>query len=458
MFQLKAVELPWQRVAQDQRFSYVVIIANQEPPKEALPVPRIHAGDVPLEQLKYQLQQVELEIEDLQAEHDSLSRWIYLLSRNLAEIDDQQAIADASRQTLQENGFFLVQGWVPRKELKRLDRFAEQSGLALLAESPGPNEKPPTLMENPPEFRGGQDLVSFYQIPGYWAWDPSSVLSFSFALFFAMILADAAYAIVLGVLLAYFWQKLGQSPGGRGFRRLAVAVLVTSFIYGILVGSFFGVEPPEGSWFARLHILNVNDFNTMMRLSLTIGCLHLSYANLMGSFHATKTSERMKPFGWIAIIFSGLLLVLGGNSLKNVSIGLLVGGLLLIVLFGSDRKVDSIKSVAFRLLGGVGSLFDITKLFGDALSYLRLFALGLSSASLALTFNQIAGQLRGAIPGFGILIALIVLLFGHMLNLLLGIISGFVHGLRLNYIEFFNWSISEEGYPFKAFAKKEFDA
>jgi V/A-type H+-transporting ATPase subunit I len=457
MPQFQAAELPWQRVAQDNRFFYVVAIAEEEPPKDALPVPRVHTGSVPLNELKQQLQQVELEIEDLQAEHDSLSRWIYLLSKNLAEIDDRQALADASQQTRQEDGIFLVQGWAPRKELRRLDRFAQQYGLALLAESPSPKDKPPTLMENPPGFQGGQDLVSFYQIPGYWAWDPSGVLSFSFALFFAMILADAAYAIVLGVLLAYFWKKLGQSAGGRGFRRLAVGILVAAFIYGILVGSFFGIEPPEGSWLARLHVLNVNDFNTMMRLSLTIGCLHLTYANAMAAYHATSTSGRIKPFGWIAIILGGLSLLLAGGSslLSNLGIGLLVGGVLLIILFGSDRKVNSLKSATFRLLGGLGALFDITKLFGDTLSYLRLFALGLASASLAITFNQIAGQLREAIPGFGFFIALLVLLFGHALNLLLGIISGFVHGLRLNYIEFFNWSISEEGYPFKAFAKKE---
>jgi V/A-type H+-transporting ATPase subunit I len=458
MPQFKNLELPWQQVARDQRFSYVVVIDKEEPPKDILPVSRVHTGDVPLKELKRQLQQVELEIEDLQAEHDSLSRWIYLLSKNLAQLDDQQALADASQQTLQDDGIFLVQGWVSRKDLKRLDGFTQQHGLALLAESPGPEDKPPTLMRNPPGFQGGQDLVSFYQIPGYWAWDPSGVLSFSFALFFAMILADAAYAVVLGVLLAYFWKKMGRSPGGQHFRRLAVGVLIATFIYGVLVGSFFGIEPPEGSWLARLHVLNVNDFNVMMRLSLTIGCLHLTYANVMASYHAYNPSERIKPFGWIAMIFGGLFLFLaGGNSIvSNLGRGLLVGGVLLILLFGSDRKVDSLKSAAFRLLGGLGALFDITKLFGDTLSYLRLFALGLASASLAITFNQIAGQLRDAIPGFGLLIALIVLLFGHTLNLLLGIISGFVHGLRLNYIEFFNWSISEEGYPFKAFAKKEF--
>src|SRR5258708_27957175 len=133
----------------------------------------------------------------------------------------------------------------------------------------------------------------------------------------------------------------------------------------------------------------------------------------------------------------------------------IAGGLALVVLFGSNRQVKSLSSALLRLLGGLGSLFDISKIFGDALSYLRLFALGLASASLAITFNQLASQIGKNIPGLGILLAIIILLVGHALNLLLGIISGFVHGLRLNYIEFFKWAISEEGYPFIAFQKKE---
>ena len=111
-----------------------------------------------------------------------------------------------------------------------------------------------------------------------------------------------------------------------------------------------------------------------------------------------------------------------------------------------------------RVLAGLIALTKITSAFGDALSYLRLFALGLASASLAVAFNDLAHQVRSALPGFGILFALLVLLIGHGLNFLLAIVSGFIHGLRLNFIEFFNWSIPEEGRPFRAFARKETSA
>jgi V/A-type H+-transporting ATPase subunit I len=86
---------------------------------------------------------------------------------------------------------------------------------------------------------------------------------------------------------------------------------------------------------------------------------------------------------------------------------------------------------------------------------MRLFALGLSSASLAMTFNQLAGQLQESFPGLGLLLAMVVLIVGHGINLCLAIMSGFVHGLRLNLIEFCNWGLAEEGSPFRAFAKKE---
>jgi len=106
-------------------------------------------------------------------------------------------------------------------------------------------------------------------------------------------------------------------------------------------------------------------------------------------------------------------------------------------------------------LDGLRALTDVTKAFGDVLSYLRLFALGLASAALALTFNDLANQAARAYPGPGLLLALLILLIGHGLNLVLSLMSGVVHGLRLNYIELYNWGLSEEGYPFKAFARRE---
>jgi V/A-type H+-transporting ATPase subunit I len=99
-------------------------------------------------------------------------------------------------------------------------------------------------------------------------------------------------------------------------------------------------------------------------------------------------------------------------------------------------------------------LTGLSKIFGDVLSYLRLFALGLASAQLAMTFNNLAGEAAANISGLGTLAAICILSVGHGLNLLLAVMGGLIHGLRLNYIEFFNWGLSNEGYPFMPLRKR----
>ncbi len=441
---------PWQIVGEDNLHVYVVVIAQEEPPSDALPTPRTHAGSVPPEKLQRQLEQVEIELDEIRAEQEALSRWSFLLSKNLARAEDQTVLQEASTQTKEEEGIFMVQGWMPKRNLKQLDIFAEQQGLAFLAEPPKPDETPPTLMENPSAFKGGEALVTFYETPGYRTWDPSTTVFFSFALFFAMILADTGYALVLWTALLYFWKRMGQSAGGRSTRIYAVVILTASVIYGVMVGSYFGVEPPEGSLLANLKVLNLQNFDGMMKLSIAIGCLHLAFANAVVAYYAVGFPDKAKPIGWIAVIFGGFTgFILGW---QNLAIGLLLGGFLVVFLgafLGSRQKLP------LRVVSGLGALTGITKLFGDVLSYLRLFALGLASGSLALTFNTLAQQVMEGVPGLGFLLGLLILLIGHAMNLGMSFMACFVHGVRLNVIEFFNWGLSEEGYPFHAFIKKE---
>ena len=124
-------------------------------------------------------------------------------------------------------------------------------------------------------------------------------------------------------------------------------------------------------------------------------------------------------------------------------------------LFSSNRPLLTLKPSQWlwRIFDGFLGLTKVSAAFGDTLSYLRLFALGLASAQLAVTFNNLAlGMMQG--PGLGFLLAIVILVVGHGINIVLGIMGGVVHGLRLNCIEFFNWSLTEEGYPFRPFNKK----
>jgi V/A-type H+-transporting ATPase subunit I len=154
------------------------------------------------------------------------------------------------------------------------------------------------------------------------------------------------------------------------------------------------------------------------------------------------------------MILGGFLLAVGqrgeGPWLTTTAVGMLgLGALLVLAFTGAGQKPLA------RAASGLRAFTRITSAFGDVLSYLRLFALGLASASLAAAFNGMATQVADSLPGVGLFFALLVLLVGHGLNLVLSMSSAVIHGLRLNVIEFLNWGLTEEGSTFRPFRRKE---
>ena len=407
--------------------------------------------------MKAQLEEVEVELEDLVAQRQALTRYIHLLSVKLAEAENRASLAYAEQQTRDDDTIVAVQGWVPVDAIAGVEAYAAQAELACLIEDPGPDDAPPTFIEQPEDMEAGVDLAMFYQVPGYGSWDPSLLLFASFSIFFAMILADAGYGLVLMGGLLVFWKRLGESRKGRAYRLLGLSLFGCTIAYGVILGSYFGITPPEGSFLDRLHVLKVDDVDTQMKLSITIGVLHIAFANAMKAYVNRSRLVALSNLGWIAALFGGLLLWLAEpESLnKTISYVLLAGGLIMVFLFTSERPIKTATDYLWRLVDGLQSLLGITGAFGDVLSYMRLFALGLASASLAITFNDLAKGVYEALPGPGLLFAILILAFGHTLNLGLSLMSGVVHGLRLNFIEFYKWGMPEEGYPFRVFARKE---
>ena len=442
----------WQIVRREGGLNYLVVIADKEP--EVMPVPREHLGSRSRGELEHRLEDAEIEIDDLMAERTNLSQWSMLFALRLDSLEDGEARERASEGTLDDGPLFGLEAWAPAGRIPELEKYAGEKGVVFEVREPEPSEAPPTLLENRPELRAGEGLVTFYTVPGYGTWDPSPVVLFSFAVFFAMIISDAGYGLLLGGILALFWKRLEQSDGGRRFRTLLFLLTVCSLVYGAVVGSYFGLAPPAGSLLSRVAMLDINDSNAMMSLSVVIGVLHLVTANVMNARRFGWRTESLPPLGWASMILGGLLAAAastaGQDLLWTVSLLMLAGGALLVLLFSGAGK----KPLA-RAASGILALTKVTIAFGDALSYLRLFALGLASASLAVAFNDMAGQVRQAVPGAGLLLALTILLLGHGLNFILSLSSAVIHGLRLNVIEFFNWGLTEEGNLFRPFSRKE---
>ena len=459
MAALDELQLPWELIHQNQRDSYVIVVSEQEPAEELLPVPRSHVGHKSLSTLEQTLEKAESNLEDLLAERESLTRWGYLLEQVLAARNDKAALDEATRGTLDEEAFFLVQGWVPASDQGAVEAFTAENGVAAIFEEPTAEDNPPTLLEKSGNTGGGSDALGFFQTPNYRAWDPGNVVFYSFSLFFAMIMSDAMYSFLFGLIVFMFRGKLGQSEAGTRLMKLAYFMSGLGIVWGVAIGSYFGAS--IGGVFDSIAFIDLNDYNAMMKLSVVIGVLHLIVANVMTAVVNRGTSYALAPLGWAGIMGGGLSIWLGMTGTLPEAFGdfigpalMIVGGLL-VFLFTSTRPVKSVGDLLLRGLDGLKAVYSITSAFGDVLSYMRLFALGLSGASLAMTFNSLAMDVAHSNPVTGGLYAAIILLLGHILNFALCIMSGVVHGMRLNVIEFVNWGLSDEGYPFKAFSKKE---
>lgn len=455
---LERVELPWQIVGKGPTVLYVVIVSPDEPPVDVLPVARSRTGAVPLADLREALEDTQVDIEEAEVRRAELTRWRLAIGLHLAEAADTDERRIVGEQTHDAEQVFALQGWIPAEAAERLDTFARHQRLALVVEEPGPADKPPTLLDPPERASSGADLTRFYTSPGYRSWDPSLVVFVSFAFFFAMIVADAGYSAIIALGVVLFWRRFDASPALRRARVLLVTLSSVAIVYGVLAGSYFGVVPPPDSLLGRLDIIDVHDFDAMMRLSIGIGVTHLSIGLAADAWVNRGPGRRLSgrsltALGWIAVIWGGFLLWLGNGEtiMSSLASPILLGGLAAVALGGAAAQPEA--SVAKRVLGGALALTGITKIFGDILSYLRLFALGLASASLAATFNDLAANIRDDAPIY-ILMSVLVLVLGHGVNFALGIMSGVVHGLRLNFIEFFSWGLTDEGYPFRAFARR----
>lgn len=444
----------WEIVHQDNRFCYLVVVAESEPAN--MPVERTLIGEKSLSALEKRLDEIDHALDEEQAERESLTRWIDVFERHLAEIEATENRQKASLWTLDNDPVFAIQGWIPKSEAPRIREYARNKRMAVQIEDPAPGESPPTLLKNNARFAVGQDLVTFYMSPAYHLWDPSMVVLFSFTTFFAMILSDAGYGLVMVLGLLVFRRKLGASVSGRRVRVLLRLLALATVVWGVLVGSYFGIVPGEGSFLARFHLVDMSDMSSMMTLSILIGAAHVILANVMDASRRFPSQSAFAPTGWIIAILGALGLFFGNAQGAHpwFSTGgtiALIAGLSFVLLFaGADSATFGTK-----LTKGLLSVAKLTNAFGDILSYLRLFALGLASASLAVAFNDLAYDAQQSMGGFGILVAFIILLVGHTLNFVLSLVSGFVHGLRLNLIEFFNWGIPDEGIPFRPFSRRD---
>ena len=336
---------------------------------------------------------------------------------------------------------------------------------------PEDGEEIPTVLENKPLFRPFEIVINLYGVPKYFEIDPTPLVSIFFAAFFGLCLTDAGYGIILMVLSLIFAFRM---KGAKNFLMLMFYGGIFTIVSGIVFNGWFGDLPAYlgiDKYFLKFAILG-DPINTsegsmnFFRLALLVGVIQIVFALFVKFFDSLKRKDFQGAFfdaiPWILIISSLIIMFLSTKMavsmqlisaplfpayLSNYLIWAILPSALVIILFSARNE----KSWGFRLLMGFLNLTivnGLTSYLGDFLSYIRLMALGLVTAGIAVAVNKIAFQTL-SIPAIGFAVMIIILIFGHTMNIAINVLGGFVHTLRLQYVEFFQKFYKGGGRPFK---------
>ena len=362
-------------------------------------------------------------------------------------------LAKASGESAAENLLNIVEGFAPAETEASLTEASDKMGVFYIKEEATEEDNPPIKLKNNRFVKMFESLTGMYGMPDYGEYDPTPVVSIFFLLFFAMCLGDAGYGLVLilvGLAMKKGWVKISMFDGLGGL--IATLGAATAVIGGAL-GTFFGLSiinlVPEGSALKAYYEFVGGNIPTpmgelpfQMLLALGIGVFHICLAMIIKAVGYTKRfgfKENIATWGWLILIVGGLIVALLGvgklisaEAIKWAVIVIGVVSALAIYIFNTPGRNPLINVGA-----GLWDTYNMaTGILGDVLSYIRLFALGLAGGMLGAAFNDLGTMVLGD-GGINWVFFILIILIGHVLNLLMSCLGAFVHPLRLNFVEYF---------------------
>ncbi|MBR1672583.1 MAG: V-type ATP synthase subunit I [Fretibacterium sp.] len=362
----------------------------------------------------------------------------------------------------------LTRFWVPAKDAEAVQKKIEavSPNVALFLSDPAEDEEPPTLLENGDYVRPFNILTELYSPPKYRGIDPTPLLAPFFFIFFGMCLGDAGYAIVMLAAIWWLFRKYRRVPlGVRDFIVLFAFSAVSTFVYGIISGSFFGnfidsflpfLVPVKN---ALMLVDPMTNPMQVLGISLLLGVIHLMFGLLIAAYDNFRNGQPVDAIGadisWFLLIV-GLCLMgvaMGGMvppHFQSVGQAMAIIGAVIIFWYAGREK----SGIISKIISGFLALYGSTSYLGDILSYSRLLALGFGSAVIGMIINLLGGM-AADIPYIGWLIAVVVIAGGHLFSILINLLGAFVHPLRLQYVEFFGKFYTGGGEPFTPLALSE---
>jgi len=398
-------------------------------------------------------------LKDLQRKKEEKKKLVLQLEKELASfavhrpalmavhdvlLNEKEKMAGASLAGLTEKTCLLT-GWVPAAEAERFSekvhKYSELVFLTLRDPSPEEQEQAPVILENPEVLKPFEIITSLYGLPQPRTIDPTVYLAPFFFVFVGLCVSEGGYGFLV-TLLSLLYLKLAKPQGGtRMFMRLMLYLGLSNVVFGTLVGGWFGfpIKP-------LLLIDPLKDPIPFMILSLILGFIQVLLSTFLSLVKEYREGNKVGAIavkgGWIILLPS----LLGYLALKQPWFGYLaLLGAAGIVLFTSNSR-----NPVARVFSGLYGLYGISGYMADILSYSRILALGLSTGVIAMVVNSMV-QIVWKIPVIGWLIGVLGFIGGHLFNLAISFLGGFVHSMRLQFVEFFTRFYQAGGRPFKPF-------
>lgn len=500
----EAREMPKEIIWVDTAFGLGHFIGINKVPTQYPEMIEMHL-DQPWGDLNKRLQEAYHEIAQLEKELKEYAKYYDFLHNLLKIYLNKQDFETAQSyvSTEMNNRLFTVEGWVPVNKLVGMYEFLHKVRVEVAEVAIEPEDTIPTDMQNEGLRLVGEDLVHIYDTPSHTDKDPSLWVLGFFALFFAIIVGDAGYGAIFLALAFWLQHKYPKAPReALRFFSLLKVLSVAVIGWGILTGSYFGIplgidhplkkisvmgwlvekkadyhvrvkdatyehwvgKFPEAAraddgakWLrtivepgtdGRFSVVGAEFADSiLLELTLVIGIIHIALSLLR------YVRRNWAAPGWVLFLIGGFLyfpMYLKAITFVQYLLGVppSVAEPLGLQLIYIGLAYAFTMSVVQHGLKGLADIPAVIQLFSDVLSYLRLYALGFAGAVMATTINSIVGS----VP---LLLAIVLVAFGHIVNIVMGAASGVIHGLRLNFLEWYHYSFEGGGKLFRPLKKYE---
>ena len=383
--------------------------------------------------------------------NENLEELILMKAAILSENERIAVLAKAS----EAKYVTMIEGWIPQSKVQPATAELKDAIDYIYIDSreAAAGETPPTKQRNPGPVKPYQVITNLFSIPKYQEWDPTPLIAYSFALFFGFMMGDVIYALGVFAIARFILPKLVENTESEGFKlfqRLMYINGAVAFIVGLLSGTYLGDFLTKFFGVGNLALVKgIGEIFTtpisFILVSIIIGFVHVNIGHIIALIKGIKEKKssvivskiglfllQVSAIPYLMKIISIDIPFLNSPVLSILGYVLIVS--ILLIIIGSIMEQG-------KFLGSIFWLFDITGILGDIMSYARIAGVGLATYYLAFCFNLIAALFPEMLPGvvgtvIGYIIAFVIVVVGHLLNLVLGVLTGFIHSLRLCFVEF----------------------